>query len=272
LSKKKTVDKKKAEKEPLSEQEIDAKTEEFLIKQGDFVLVDLTGRIKSTNKIIDVTDEEIARKEGVYSDKDIYQPRLVIVGKGWVIKGVDDVFEKLVVGVSKTIEIPPTDAFGLKEAKNIKTYSIREIQKHTKNPRPGTQVVLEGKRGYIRQIAQGRARVDFNHPLAGETILYEVKVLRKIIDENEKILELIKRRIPKIEADKLIIAKDNEYITISLPKEVYFDQNLPIAKIGIASEVQEYIPGVEGVKFIEVFGKELFKPAHDHEHDHNHAH
>ena len=277
MSKKKPVSKKKAtEKEPVTEKEITAKTDEFVIKKGDFALVELTGRIKSSGKLMDVTDEEIARKEGVYDEKDIYQPRLVIVGKGWVIKGVDKILEELVVGVSKTIEIPPEDAFGLKDAKNIKTYSIREIQKHVKKPQPGAAVVLEGRRGYIRAITQGRVRVDFNHPLASETITYEVKVKKKISDEDEKIFELIKRRIPKMELDKLKILKEDNYITIYLPKEVYFDQNLPIAKIGIASEVQEYITGVDGVKFIETFGKELFKPtlnasqSHDHSPDESH--
>jgi len=262
LSKKKFGSKKKTtEIAPVTEQEIAAKTDEFVIKKNDFVLVELTGRIKNSGKLIDITDEELARKEGVYDEKDIYQPRLVIVGKGWVIKGVDKILEELVVGISKTIEIPPEDAFGLKDAKNIKTYSIREIQKHVKKPQPGATVVLEGKRGFIRAITQGRVRVDFNHPLAGETIIYDVKVKKKVIDENEKIFELIKRRIPKIELNKLNIAKEDNYIAIYLPKEVYFDKNLPIAKIGIASEVQEYITGVGGVKFIEIFEKELFKPT-----------
>lgn len=273
MSKKKSGSKKKVtEKEPVTEQEITAKTDEFVIKKDDFVLVELTGRIKSSGKLMDVTDEEIARKEGVFDEKDIYQPRLVIVGKSWVIKGVDKILEELVVGVTKTIEIPPEDAFGLKDAKNIKTYSIREIQKKVKKPQVGATVVLEGRRGFIRAITQGRVRVDFNHPLAGETITYDVKVKKKITDEDEKIFELIKRRIPKMEPDKLKISKEEGYIVISLPKEVYFDQNLPIAKIGIASEVQEYITGVDGVKFIEIFGKELFKPTPNLSEPEDHSH
>ena len=253
--------KKGDKKESMSEKELAAQTEEFLIKKNDFILVELTGRIKSNGKLIDVTDEEIARKEGVYDEKDVYRPRLVIVGKGWVIKGVDDQLEKLVVGVPKTMEIPAKDAFGEKDAKNIKTYSIREVQKTVKKPRPGAAVTLEGKRGFIRQITQGRVRVDFNHPLAGETITYDIKVIKKISDENEQIVEIIKRRIAKIEGDKFKIAKEDKMIVVELPKEVLFDQNLPIAKIGIASEIQEYIPNVEGVKFVEVFGKDLFTPA-----------
>ncbi|MHA1651153.1 MAG: FKBP-type peptidyl-prolyl cis-trans isomerase [Candidatus Helarchaeota archaeon] len=257
MSKKKAEKKKKSDrKETMTEQEIAAKTEEFLIKPGDFVLVEMTGRVKSSGKIIDVTDEEIARKEGVYDEKEVYRPRLVIVGKGWVLKGVDDQLEKLVVGVPKTIEIPPSEAFGEKEAKNIKTYSMREIRKQVKKPRPGTIVTLEGRRGFIRQIAQGRVRVDFNHPLAGETIIYEVKVVKKIIDENEKIMELIKRRIPKIESEKFNISKQDKLITIELPKEIYFDQNLPIVKFGIASEIREYIPNIETIKFVETYGNE----------------
>ena len=119
LSKKKAGQKKKkkAKADSMTEEEIAEKTEEFLIKEGDFLLVELTGRVKSTGKLIDVTSEEIARKEGVYDEKDIYAPRLVVAGKGWVIKGVDDVLEQMVVGVSKTIIIPPAEAFGEKMPK-----------------------------------------------------------------------------------------------------------------------------------------------------------
>ncbi|MHA1265152.1 MAG: FKBP-type peptidyl-prolyl cis-trans isomerase [Candidatus Helarchaeota archaeon] len=272
MSKKKKGKKEKPKREKMSEQEIAEKTEEFLIAKDDFLLVDLIGRVKSSGKIIDVTDEEVARKEGVYDEKDIYGPRLVIVGRGWVIKGVDDILQQMVVGVSKTITIPPAEAFGEKEAKNIKTYSIREVQKHLQKgqkPRPGQTITLEGRRGFIRQIAQGRVRVDFNHPLAGEEIIYEVKVVKKLIDEQEKVIELIKRRIPRITPDKFDIVKEDNTLTISLPKEIYFDQNLPIAKFGIASEIHQYIKGIDTIKYIEIYGKEFFTPTHNHNHKHS---
>ncbi len=280
MSKKKTTGKKKkgTKKEAMSEQEMAAQTEEFLIKPGDFILVELTGRIKSSGKVIDVTDEEIARSEGVYDDKEVYKPRLVIVGKGWLIKGVDDQLTELVVGAPKTIEIAPQDAFGEKDAKNIKTYSIREVQKafqKGQKPRPGATVTLDGRRGFIRQITQGRVRVDFNHPLAGEIITYDVKVVKKILDKNAQIMGLINRRIPSIDSDKFNLILDGNTLQIHLPKEVFFDQNLPIAKIGISSEIQEYIEDIDTIQFIETFGKDLFKPKtppHDHNHEHNHDH
>ncbi|MHA1129346.1 MAG: FKBP-type peptidyl-prolyl cis-trans isomerase [Candidatus Helarchaeota archaeon] len=282
MSKKKTRKKQKKgfKKESMTEQEMAEQTEEFLIKSGDFILVELAGRVKSSGKLIDVTDEEVARAEGVYDEKEVYKPRLVIVGKGWVIKGVDDHLGELVVGVPKAIEIPPKDAFGEKEAKNIKTYSIREVQKNLQKgqkPRPGATITLEGRRGFIRQITQGRVRVDFNHPLAGETITYDVKVVKKIIDVNEKVMGLINRRIPKIGSDQFKLIQEGTLLQIHLPKEVFFDQNLPIAKIGIASEIQEYVEGIDTIQFIETYGEDLFKPqtgshehAHNHKHNHNH--
>lgn len=278
MSKKKSEKKEPSQKPAMTEEEMAEKTEEFLIKKGDFLLVDLIGRVKSSGKLIDVTDAEVARKEGVFDEKDIYGPRLVIVGKSWVIKGIDDILDQMVVGVSKPLTIPSSEAFGEKEAKNIKTYSIREIQKSFQKgqkPRPGATVTIEGKRGFIRAIAQGRVRVDFNHPLAGEEISYEVKVIKKIIDENEKIAELIKRRIPKLDITKFKISKENKILTIELPKEVFFDQNLPIAKLGIASEIQQYLEDIDSIKFVEFYGKELFSPTianHDHNHNHEHKH
>ncbi|MHA1409270.1 MAG: hypothetical protein ACTSQY_02925 [Candidatus Odinarchaeia archaeon] len=45
------------------------------ISKGDFILVDLIGRVKETNELVDITIEEIAKKEKVYDQKTVYKPR-----------------------------------------------------------------------------------------------------------------------------------------------------------------------------------------------------
>ncbi|ELY98971.1 FKBP-type peptidylprolyl isomerase [Natrialba chahannaoensis JCM 10990] len=44
---------------------------------------------------------------------------------------------------------------------------------------------VDGQQGYISTIIGGRARVDFNHPLAGEDVEYEFEVL-DVVDDREQ--------------------------------------------------------------------------------------
>jgi FKBP-type peptidyl-prolyl cis-trans isomerase SlyD len=51
---------------------------------------------------------------------------------------------------------------------------------------PGAQVQIDGEQGRIETIIGGRARVNFNHPLAGEDLEYEYEVLEVVDDRTEK--------------------------------------------------------------------------------------
>lgn len=62
---------------------------EDAVNKGDFIFLELTGRAQETGEIIDTTDEELAREEGVHNEERQYGPRLVIVGDGYVLRGLD---------------------------------------------------------------------------------------------------------------------------------------------------------------------------------------
>ena len=49
---------------------------------------------------------------------------LVVIGAGWVLKGLDDRLVGLEAGKKKVIEILPEDGFGLRDANKIKTPRI----------------------------------------------------------------------------------------------------------------------------------------------------
>ncbi|MEF8814168.1 MAG: peptidylprolyl isomerase, partial [Halovenus sp.] len=51
---------------------------------------------------------------------------------------------------------------------------------------PGAQVTIENQQGFVETIIGGRARVDFNHPLAGEDIEYEYEIVDVVEDRNEQ--------------------------------------------------------------------------------------
>ena len=45
---------------------------------------------------------------------------------------------------------------------------------------------FDGRIGKVISVSGGRILVDFNHPLAGKKLIYDIKILKKIEDQNEK--------------------------------------------------------------------------------------
>ena len=61
-----------------------------MIKKGDFIELDYTGRLKDDKIVFDTTVEETAKASNVYNDKFKYKPTIICVGEAHLIKGLDD--------------------------------------------------------------------------------------------------------------------------------------------------------------------------------------
>ena len=60
-----------------------------MVKKGDFVKIEYTGRIKITGKVFDTSDEEIAKTKKIHNPSLNYGPLTICVGEGNVMKGLD---------------------------------------------------------------------------------------------------------------------------------------------------------------------------------------
>ncbi len=225
------------------------------IKKGDFVLIDLTGKVKEINEVFDTTIEEVAKEAGVYKADEIYEPRLVVVGEGWVLKALDETLSNLEIAKTESIEIPPEEAFGNRDSEKVKLVSIRRLTSRGISPQIGMRLEYEGKLAVVRTIGAGRVQLDFNPPLAGKTLVYEVIIQKKLKGRKEKVKALIHRRIPVIDIEKFEV-KSGKAVTISVPDEGFYIEGLQLAKRGIAIDVHRYFPKILNVKFIEEFTRQ----------------
>jgi len=224
------------------------------LQKGDFILVDYVMRVKDTNEIVDLTIEEVAKKEKVYREDGIYEPALIVLGEGWILKGIEEELYKMEVGESRIIEVPPDKAFGERDPSKVKIVNARELTKRGITPRVGSRVELDEGVAIIRRAEGGRVVLDFNHPLAGRAIVCEIKVVKKIEDVKEKIKELVHLRIKRIDKEKFRIELSGDgVLTIELPPEAYTYEGLQYAKRGIAMDIARYIPGANIVKFVETY-------------------
>ena len=162
-----------------------------LIKEGDFIEIEYTGKVKANGRVFDTTVEKVAKSEGIHSTKASYGPRIVCIGNHHILKGLDSNLREKGVGKEFTFDIGLKDAFGKKDPKLIRTVSMSIFKKQDMNPFPGLQINADGMIGIVRSVTGGRGVVDFNHPLAGRDLVYDVKAIRKVEDKKEQIISIL---------------------------------------------------------------------------------
>src|SRR5690349_161654 len=120
-------------------------------------------------------------------------------------------------------------------------------------PTPGQQVEFDGRPAVVRAVGAGRVQVDYNHPLAGRTLVYDVSIDKVLENENEKILNLIALRIPEVPKEKFALKKHQSDLTIEVPEEAFYLSGLQVAKKAVTSDLQKFFPDIDTVAFQEVF-------------------
>ncbi|RLF12433.1 MAG: peptidylprolyl isomerase [Thermoprotei archaeon] len=223
------------------------------IQKGDYVLIDYVAKVKETGEIIDLTKEDVAKEARFYREDGIYEPQLVIVGEGWVLEGLDEALTQMEVGEEKTVEIPPEKAFGERDPSKVRTVPARELARRGITPRLGARIEFDGRLGLVRSIGGGRVILDFNHPLAGHSIVYEVKVVSKIEGNEDKVLELLHRRFRRIPKDRFKIKLEENVLDIEVPEEAFTLEDLQYAKRGLVIDIQRYMPQIQAVRFHETY-------------------
>ncbi|VVB66069.1 Putative FKBP-type peptidyl-prolyl cis-trans isomerase [Candidatus Gugararchaeum adminiculabundum] len=222
------------------------------LKEGDFIKLEYSGKLASSGKYFDTTSEEVAKANKLFNPQMKYLPQLIVVGKGYAIKGIDEALIGASVGESKTVEVSPEKGFGAKDPSLVSVIPLTEFHKREINPVPGLVVTLDGKEARVKSVSSGRVMVDMNHPLAGEKLVYELKVIGKITKVEEKVSALLERnRIggkPSVKSDGTV-----EIINSPAPNQ---DINYFFGKAGFIASVLANIPEAKKVRFIEDFVKE----------------
>jgi peptidylprolyl isomerase len=223
------------------------------LQKGDFILIDYTAKVKETNEVFDTTNEETSKKEHLHKEGEIYEPKLIVIGESWMLKPLDEAFPTMEPTKSSTVEITPDKAFGPRDPEKIKRVPLKQLLAKDINPAIGARIEYGGKNATIRSIGAGRVLLDFNPPLAGKTLVYDVTVQKKLEANEEKIAALIHRRIPVAEADKFKLVLEEKVLTVEMPEDTYYLEGIQVAKRGVSMDLQKFFPDFACVKFVETF-------------------
>ncbi|MDH5374801.1 MAG: peptidylprolyl isomerase [Candidatus Bathyarchaeota archaeon] len=224
------------------------------LRKGNFILIDYVARVKETGEVFDTTIEETAKKERLYKEGEIYEPKLVVIGEGWVLKALDESLITMEAGKTASVEIPPEKAFGKRAPEKVKRVSLRQLTAKGITPSIGMRVEYNGKMATVRTLGAGRVLLDFNPPLAGKTLIYEVTVQKKLRTVKQKIAAIIHRRTPVVEEFKFTVKEKK--VNIKMPEEAFYLEGIQVAKRGVAMDIQRFFPKITTVKFTETFKAE----------------
>lgn len=109
------------------------------------------------------------------------QPFVFLSGKNQILPALEDEIGNMIIGSKKNITLEPLNAYGeyLPEAVQVvnrddfpSDVELEEGMNFVANTPEGKQVPF-----IITQIEDDSVTIDFNHPLAGETLSFDVELL-----------------------------------------------------------------------------------------------
>jgi peptidylprolyl isomerase len=224
---------------------------EDAVNKGDFIKVELTGSAVETGEVFETTSEEEAQEAGIWDENRIYEARLVIVRDGNVLRGLDERLPGTPFDEEVEIEIPPEEAFGERNSADVQMIPYRVLRSKGINPVIGAELEIDGRQAIVRSAGAGRVQVDYNHPLAGRKIVYKLKVVEHITDEKDKMRALIGRRFHGIETSEFNLRKTKKKLRIGIPDQIFFGENIQIAKRGVALDILRYFEDIFEVEYYE---------------------
>jgi len=219
------------------------------LKKGDFVKLDYVGRVKATGNIFDLTDEKIAKKEGIFNEKAKYEPAVAVIGANHLVRGLDEELIGKETGKDYTIEIPADAGFGARSPDLVKVFPKNKFRGQKGPLFPGAQVTIQGINGIVSSVSGGRVRVDFNHPLAGKELVYKVKIISTVKGTKERVESLLDLHAP---FSGFEVKASEKTATITVPNMAppqWFQ-----VQGRVANEIIEYA-GLADVKFVQEYKK-----------------
>lgn len=187
------------------------------VHKGDFIELDYTGRTKDEGVVFDTTLKSVADEAHLHVHKH-FKPVVVCAGEGHLLPGLD----RQVVGKSlgkHSIEVSAEEGFGKKSAKLLQLIPRRIFKEQGVQPQVGMEINVDEQVGIIKTVSGGRIIVDFNHPLSGKELVYEVELKRKVSEQADKVKAMLEvMRVPFKEV-KVSEGKAEVTGTVDLPAE-----------------------------------------------------
>ena len=218
-----------------------------IIKEGDFIRISYTGSV--ADKVFDTTDDAEAKTAGIHSENAIYGPVTICVGQKHVITGLDEDLVGKKAGFEGSVTVAPEKAFGERDMKKVQSFPKN---KFSQKPVRGMPVKIEEQgEGTVVDVIGSRVIVDFNAPLAGQTLTYKYKI-EEVVKEP---LAQLKGLVRLYAGREMEIALDGDKATVTLPPGINYDRRWLLWRGRIIHEGFELISGIAEIVLVETYKK-----------------
>lgn len=162
-----------------------------MVEPAEIAIVHLTGRLvdgPEAGKVFETTDVDTALDEGIYHDNRDFKPLEFRVGEGHVLPGIDKAVQNMSVGDNKAVVLDPEDAYGAVDETSVVTVSREKLEQRSDTTAEVDELVESesGDIGWIIEVDDETATIDFNHELAGERVEFEIRLLESHAAETGK--------------------------------------------------------------------------------------
>ena len=131
------------------------------------------------NSVVSVNYKLTDDSGKVLDSSDGSKPMVYLHGAGNIIPGLEKALAGKGEGDALKVRIEPADAYGERRPANLQRVSAKHFQ-NPKSLRPGQIVGLQTRQGPVQvtvvKVGRFNVDVDANHPLAGETLTFDVEV------------------------------------------------------------------------------------------------
>lgn len=146
------------------------------IETGDFVVFNYVGRFEN-GEVFDTSYEDIAKENGIYVEDREYGPLGVNIGVGEIIPGLDEALIGMETGEKRTVTIPPEKGYGMPNPELVVDVPLSQFSDVGVEPVEGMYVMTDSGIAKIASIEGDSVKLDFNHPLAGKTLIFDVEIV-----------------------------------------------------------------------------------------------
>lgn len=155
------------------------------IEPGHHVRLDYVGRFED-GSVFATSKTDVAAAHGLVTGEvhgddegDDWSPLSFTVGAGEVIDGLDSAVVGMTAGETATVTVPPVDGYGEYDPDRRREYDVETFEAMVGEP-PAVGLHVQAQNdlhGDVVAISDGTVEVDFNHELAGKTLLFDIEVL-----------------------------------------------------------------------------------------------
>ncbi len=221
------------------------------MEEGTIVHIDYDLFNADSEKLIETTREEVAKEHDAHDENRTYSPMVTVVGDGRLIPGFEAHLGGAEAETDYSFDIEPAEAYGERDASLVETIGQNVLMRSVRDPEMlgiGAPVEIGGRTGVLQFLSAGRARIDYNHPLAGATLRYDYRITKVVEDRKEKVETLLEMNTGR---DDFEVEFNDDDLTITTPEEIAYDQNWAFTKFSLVRTLRDHL-GVGIVVFREV--------------------